>query len=195
MEILFGLIVMIIPLIVPAVIIYGIVQAIKGAAKNQGYNNNPSAPSLDDIFNEASRAGANRSGSSDEHNGGFSAYIKSVDNKYPRGYTPSQTAKKPIKKEKAPSRESLITPTVHTDNDHDCEEINYDQIDSLMGKDTSLNLAGDVETSKVDAYDSDRKISIGREDLLKSFIMSEVLQRYDINRVYSRIPSMKPDDR
>ena len=35
---------------------------------------------------------------------------------------------------------------------------------------------------------------LSREQLIKSFIFSEILQRHDINRIYDRIPSIREDD-
>ena len=87
------------------------------------------------------------------------------------------------------SRQSLTTPTSH--ESHSCEEVNYDKLGSLEGGTGSFNLG---EPEPVVTRVQETKVKIGREDLLKSFIMSEVLQRYDINRIYSRIPSIKNDD-
>ena len=89
------------------------------------------------------------------------------------------------------SRQSLSKPTVHSD--HNCEEVNYDNLGSLEGGTGSFNLGESEDTNRA-SYNEQTKISIGREDLLKSFVMSEVLQRYDINRIYSRIPSIKSDE-
>ena len=84
---------------------------------------------------------------------------------------------------------SLTTPTSHVN--HDCEAVNYDNLGSLEGGTGSFNL-GEPEPSVVEIQPT--KIKIGREELLKSFIISEVMQKYDINRIYSRIPSIKSDD-
>lgn len=37
-------------------------------------------------------------------------------------------------------------------------------------------------------------ISFGREDILKAFVMKELMQRYDLNRIYERIPAAKFDE-
>ena len=87
------------------------------------------------------------------------------------------------------SRTSMTTPTSH--GSHNCEEVNYDKLGSLEGGTGSFNLSEPEPTSVVTERP---QVKIGREDLLKSFIMSEVLQRYDINRIYSRIPPIKSDD-
>ena len=168
-----------------------IIYAIVSSAKKTKEVESVDTPSLDDIFNEVTKAASNKK-AADTHNGGFGAYIKSVDTNYPRGSAPSQKAKKPKKQEKAPSRESLLKPTVHSGIDHDCEEVNYDKMDSLMGKEGSFNLASTPVVSYSAQPVKDFKMT--RDDLLKSFIMSEVLQRYDINRIYSRIPAVKSDD-
>ncbi len=39
-----------------------------------------------------------------------------------------------------------------------------------------------------------KNLEFKREDLLKAFIMKEVMQRYDLNRIYERIPSAKFDE-
>lgn len=83
----------------------------------------------------------------------------------------------------------LTTPTSHVN--HDCEAVNYDSLGSLEGGTGSFHL-GESEPTVVQ-YEAP-KIKIGREELLKSFIISEVMQKYDINRIYSRIPSIKSDD-
>lgn len=36
---------------------------------------------------------------------------------------------------------------------------------------------------------------LSKNDIIKAFVMSEVLQRYDLNRIYSRIPNFSTDDR
>ena len=88
-----------------------------------------------------------------------------------------------------PSRGSMTTPSNH--GNHNCEEVNYDNLGSLEGGNGSFNLG---EPAQGLPQQERPKVTIGREDLLKSFIMSEVLQRYDINRIYSRIPSIKKDE-
>ena len=35
---------------------------------------------------------------------------------------------------------------------------------------------------------------LSRQDLLKTFVLSEVLQRYNINRIYERIPGIRSED-
>jgi hypothetical protein len=44
------------------------------------------------------------------------------------------------------------------------------------------------------AIETKPAVSFGREDLLKAFIMNEVMQRYDLNRIYERIPSFNKDE-
>lgn len=92
------------------------------------------------------------------------------------------------KNKNSPKKNSMTTVTVH---DHDCGSVNYDEMDVLTGKEGSFNLS-DSEAPYYEPLQKS-KISITRKDLLKSFIMNEVLQRYDINRIYSRIPSSKSD--
>lgn len=37
-------------------------------------------------------------------------------------------------------------------------------------------------------------VSFDRDDLLKAFVMKELMQRYDLNRIYERIPSFNKDE-
>ena len=41
---------------------------------------------------------------------------------------------------------------------------------------------------------SNQKISFGKNDILKAFIMQELLQRHDINKIYERIPDIRRDE-
>lgn len=136
---------------------------------------------LDDIFNDVMKVSNQRTGSSK-----------------PLVTPPSQPPSQPRRSRGSSnrnasmgqtSRQALTTPTNHSS--HNCEEVNYDNLGSLEGGTGSFNLG---ELEPVVSYTQETKIKIGREDLLKSFIMSEVLQRYDINRIYSRIPPIKTDD-
>lgn len=133
------------------------------------------SPGLDDIFKEVMAA-------SKAANGGNQNNALSSGTKY-------QQPRKQSKKNKASLGSSLTTPSNHSG--HKCDDVNYDQLDSLMGKSENFNL-GEPEPY----YEPLKKpdFSMTRDDLLKSFIMSEVLQRYDINRIHSRIPSAKTDD-
>ncbi len=175
-------------LIFLGIIIYSIISSSK---KNKEAESSVDAPTLDDIFKEVVKT-ANQKNVPAPHNGGFGAYIKSVDQNYPKNASGSQARKKSKKQEVAPSRESLTRPTVHNEASHNCEDVNYDQMESLMGKEGSFGLASTPAVSYSAQPVKDFKMT--RDDLLKSFIMSEVLQRYDINRIYSRIPAVKSDD-
>lgn len=134
-----------------------------------------SSINLDELFNSITNTSGNNNTSLNQYN----------QKRSNRGNTSNSVRKQMI------SRNTLTEPSTH--NDHDCEEVNYDQLDSLMGGTGSFNLSLQ-EHEVVDYYQEQPKIKIEREDLLKSFIMSEVLQKYDINRIYNRIPSIKSDD-
>ena len=167
------------------VIIFLIATSATNSKKNKsissGSNDNIN---LDDIFNEVMKVSNQGTGSSRSMN---------------TLATPPQPAQQPRRKTRTSSnrnpnpgqisRVSLTTPTNH--DSHICEDVNYDNLGSLEGGTGSFNLG---EPEHVVTYTQETKIKIGREDLLKSFIMSEVLQRYDINRIYSRIPPIKNDD-
>lgn len=50
-------------------------------------------------------------------------------------------------------------------------------------------------SARADYYSltSKSEFSLKREDLVKSFILSEVMTRYNLNRIYDRIPDFKDD--
>ncbi|MBR4329000.1 MAG: hypothetical protein IKP71_04040 [Candidatus Riflebacteria bacterium] len=147
------------------------------AKKNTSIDSSGDNVNLDDIFNDVMKLSNQRTGSS-------KALV-----------TPPQSSQQQRRRSRnTPAmqqspRQLMVTPTEH--GSHNCEEVNYDKFSSLEGGTGSFNLG---EPEPVVAYTQETKVKIGREDLLKSFIMSEVLQRYDINRIYSRIPPIKEDD-
>lgn len=98
-----------------------------------------------------------------------------------------QMAEKKKAEKAAKEAENMTAPSKH--QDHNCDDVNYDKLGSLTGGFGSFGLASEsaTETEK-------EQISMTREDLLKSFVMSEVLQRYDLNRIYSRIPSVNSNN-
>lgn len=154
-----------------------IIAAVSSSPKKVNSNAGSDNVNLDDIFNDVMKISNQRTGSS-------KALV-----------TPPQSSQQQRRRSRnAPaaqqsSRQSMVTPTDH--GSHNCEEVNYDNLSSLEGGTGSFNLG---EPEPVVSFTQETKVKIGREDLLKSFIMSEVLQRYDINRIYSRIPSIKEDD-
>ncbi len=154
------------------------VSKIKDSLPSSSGDTNPSMD-LDEIFRKVS-----------SESGGSS---QSSLPDYQPPATASRRRRKPALKtpnvSPNPSRGSMTTPSSHSN--HDCEEVNYDNLGSLEGGVGSFNLS---EPAPVLSQQEKPKITIGREDLLKSFIMSEVLQRYDINRIYSRIPAIKKDE-
>lgn len=148
--------------------------------KNNSLGNSSDNVNLDDIFNEVMKVSNQRTSSP-----------KPLVTPPPQTPQPRRSRSSSNRNASIPqtSRQALTTPTNH--GSHNCEEVNYDNFGSLEGGTGSFNLG---EPEPVVTYTQETKIKIGREDLLKSFIMSEVLQRYDINRIYSRIPPIKTDD-
>ena len=159
------------------VIIFLIATGAFNNKKNTSIDSSGDNVNLDDIFNDVMKLSNQKTGSS-------KALV-----------TPPQSSQQQRRRSRnAPAmqqspRQSMITPTEH--GSHNCEEVNYDNLSSLEGGTGSFNLS---EPEPVVVQNQETKVKIGREDLLKSFIMSEVLQRYDINRIYSRIPPIKEDD-
>lgn len=94
------------------------------------------------------------------------------------------------------------------------EEVNYDKLEAVTAKtnyersgvdglpsDHGLpsaridNSHGDINSSADQKpLVSKEDLRFGRNDLLKAFVMSEVMQRYDLNRIYSRIPGVKSEE-
>jgi len=98
-------------------------------------------------------------------------------------------------------------------NQKSVTQINYDELPSLSGvvnydsmskDESSYDLNEDakklfshdhVPVSKAQPKAHPINISFDRESIVKAFVMSEVLQRYDLNRIYSRIPDFnQPED-
>lgn len=83
-------------------------------------------------------------------------------------------------------------------------DVNYDALPSLSGQinfeekieNEGLAAATAVPESAIVAARSHEagRFTIDRNDLLKSFVMAEVLQRYNISRIYDRIPGIKSDN-
>ena len=145
---------------------------------------------LDDIFNEVMKVSNQKSSSSSNIGMNNSMGALPPAQPLPQPSRRRNNRQAPSQPSPRVSRQSLVTPTSH--GNHNCDEVNYDHLGSLEGGTGSFNLGGEPE--HVVSYAQQNQIKIGREDLLKSFIMSEVLQRYDINRIYSRIPPIKNDD-
>lgn len=75
-------------------------------------------------------------------------------------------------------------------------EVNYDKLPALSGQ-VNFESNEDAELEQYPDQDTSSEsvnFSFKRNDLLKSFIMSEVLQRYNIERIYDRIPGIKSDN-
>jgi len=167
-------------LIFAIIIIASIISNVNKVKSDSLSNAGSDNVNLDDIFNDVMKASNQKLGSSKP------LVTPSLPAAQPR--RTSRPASRSANASQA-QRQSLITPTTH--DSHNCNDVNYDKLGSLEGGTGSFNLGN---SEPVAARVQETKVKIGREDLLKSFIMSEVLQRYDINRIYSRIPSIKNDD-
>ena len=165
------------------VIIFLIATSASNSKKNNSVGSDSDNVNLDDIFNDVMKVANQKTGSSRPL---VTPAQQSSQSSQSRRNDRSSSRKTNLVQV---SKQSLTTPTNH--GSHICEEVNYDNFSSLEGGTGSFNLG---EPEPVVTYTEETKIKIGREDLLKSFIMSEVLQRYDINRIYSRIPPIKNDD-
>ena len=181
------------------VIIWIVVSAIKAGSKSSSNSSGP-APALDDIFKEIEKAtgsAKNASDSSDKELQGFLAQNGFGDNQIDdivrRKEKHLARKSKKKKTEVAPATAELDVPSDH--RRHVCEDVNYDKLDALTGGEGSFNLGSqNVLESVPNGQQEAPKITLTQQDILKSFIMSEVLQKYDINRIYSRIPQIKSDD-
>lgn len=81
--------------------------------------------------------------------------------------------------------------------------VNYDRMsssenaagDQLSEEDRKMFELGHTEQPKHQGAAHPIKISFDRNSVIKAFVMSEVLQRYDIERIYARIPGInQPQD-
>ncbi len=112
-------------------------------------------------------------------------------------------------------RMSGLTRKVNRDrSDGSLENVNYDQLETVTGRtnyerdgvdglpsdrglpSSRIEINNRSENSSADQKPlvSPEDLRFGRNDLLKAFVMSEVLQRYDLNRIYSRIPGFKKEE-
>ncbi len=82
-------------------------------------------------------------------------------------------------------------------------EVNYDELPTLTGRtnyednhedEKSLAAAAVVEQAHSPGLSFSNRFTISREDLLKTVVLTEVLQRYNINRIYDRIPGLNSDE-
>lgn len=83
-------------------------------------------------------------------------------------------------------------------------EVNYDELPTVSGR---TNYEDEIPDARVSfmakpgasADQNDPRLhhdgfKLSRQDLLKTFVLSEVLQRYNINRIYERIPGIRSED-
>ncbi len=82
----------------------------------------------------------------------------------------------------------------------DYESGNFDNLPAVSGRTNYEDgSAGKLPTTPRSGYFPEEvpqapHFAISRDDLLKTVILSEVLQRYNINRIYDRIPGIKSDN-
>jgi len=87
----------------------------------------------------------------------------------------------------------------------DFESTNYDQLPTVSARQNYESGQSDAQsafsaanssqsTDWSDSSNRSRPFSISRDDMLKSLILAEVMQRYNINRIYDRIPGVKSDN-
>lgn len=73
-------------------------------------------------------------------------------------------------------------------------DVNYDEMPVLTGRDRQPVQTADARLG-AEVQNISRHIPrIDRNNLVQAFIMSEVMQRYDINRIYERIPGIRDDN-
>lgn len=102
------------------------------------------------------------------------------------------------------------------DEENRSAKVNYDKLETLTGRtnyerdgveglpsskglpSTRVAANNDKESGDVSLNVSPgltpEDLRFNREALLKAFVMSEVLQRYDLNRIYSRIPGVNTEE-
>jgi hypothetical protein len=138
------------------VIIAIIISNLNKAKVNTLDDNSGNTPDIEDIFKnvKVNQGSGNRS-------------LPNYSNR-----PASRTNKNSNSKPATTSRNSLVAPSTH--KNHICEDVNYDDLGSLEGGSGSFNLSSEPTTAVFNQQNT--KVSFGKEDLLKSFIMSEVLQ-------------------
>lgn len=62
--------------------------------------------------------------------------------------------------------------------------------DSLSEKDKKMFALGQTDTQQTSTQPKPMHISFDRDSVIKAFVMSEVMQRYEIQRIYARIPGI-----
>ncbi len=83
-------------------------------------------------------------------------------------------------------------------------EVNYDELPAVSGRTNyedeipearaSLPVQSEASIDQAEARRHHDGFKLSRQDLLKTFVLSEVLQRYNINRIYERIPGIRSED-
>lgn len=83
-------------------------------------------------------------------------------------------------------------------------EVNYDAMPTVSGRTNyedevpearaSAMVQSEASVDQAEARRHHDGHKLSRQDLLKTFVFSEVLQRYNINRIYDRIPGIRSED-
>ncbi len=83
-------------------------------------------------------------------------------------------------------------------------EVNYDEMPAMSGRTNyednipearaSAMVQSEAAVDQAEARRHHDGFKLSRQDLLKTFVFSEVLQRYNINRIYDRIPGIRSED-
>ena len=153
--------------------------------------------SLDDFFKDSGTTTAKKP-------------VKAASPKAKQKYKAKQAASQPTNYDDY----SALTGQVNYERRPEIAKNNYDELPQLTGV-TNYDRMSHTESAAGDQLsEEDRKmfelgrkeqpartsvaapqISFDRESVIKAFVMSEVLQRYDLERIYSRIPGInQPQD-
>lgn len=152
--------------------------------------------SLDDFFKDSGTSMANKPAA------------KTASPKTKQKFHTKKAASQPLNYDDS----STLTGLVNYERRPEIEKSNYDALPQLTGsvnydRQTAPEKDGGDQLSAEDRkmFELGRqepqnrpqtvhpiKISFDRDSVIKAFVMSEVLQRYDIERIYARIPGINP---
>ncbi len=182
-------------------IIFGVivVASVLSEARKHGGGSPPSGDpdlgSLDDFFKNQPPAGGDSPGGDSSWNTPRKeeptslealGTIFPVDQPSPRPPEPTRKkARKERKKERPPQ------PERHFSSEGPC----LDEAPSLTGATNYEQMTGSLIASKstrapVLPKVRQPRLRLAKNDLVNAFILSEVMNRYDLNRIYSRIPDI-----
>ena len=96
---------------------------------------------------------------------------------------------------------TLMQQASHPDSSH-MHEMNFDQLPSMesqAGNDThalqgTLGRSSRVPPSRSSAPRKRLRLDFGPNELIRGIVLSEILRRYDMNRVFERIPQFRRKD-